>query len=131
MKKNKNICRSPGYTKPSVQSAITCGGYAGFQPHPKPCLEFLAAKYEESLSVRVSATPIFPAIRWRRTAVATPAPRALSLTYLVCRIFCFWNAFFLNFFYFFASKRSSCEINHRSFLSLLLHFLIYISYIAW
>lgn len=54
---------SPSYTKPSVQSAVPCGGYAGFQPHHQPCRKFLAAKHEENLSVRVSATPIFPAIR--------------------------------------------------------------------
>jgi len=46
-----------------VQSAITCGGYAGFQPHVQPYRKFLAARHEENLSIRVSATPIFPAIR--------------------------------------------------------------------
>lgn len=61
--KNKIFFCSPGYTKPSVQSAITCGGYAGFQPHLQPGRKFLATKYEENLSIRVSVTPIFPAIR--------------------------------------------------------------------
>jgi len=63
LKKNKIFFCSPGYTKLSVQSAITCGGYAGFKPHPQPCRKFLAAKHEENLSIRVSVTPIFPAIR--------------------------------------------------------------------
>lgn len=61
--KNKIFFCSPGYTKLSVQSAITCGGYAGFQPHVQPYRKFLAAKHEENLSIRVSVTPIFPAIR--------------------------------------------------------------------
>ena len=110
MKKNKIFFCSPGYTKPSVQSAITCGGYAGFQPHHQPCRKFLAAKHEENLSIRVSATPIFPAIR-SHTLVQDGCYRSCSagfISYLSnMQDFLFFVMFFYNFFYFFTQKKIS------------------------
>ena len=105
--KNKIFFCSPGYTKPSVQSTTTCGGYAGFQPHHQPCRKFLAAKHEENLSIRVSATPIFPAIR-QHTLVQDGCYRSCSagfISYLSnMQDFLFFVMFFTIFFIFFTQK---------------------------
>lgn len=103
MKKNKNIFRSPGYTKPSVQS-VTFLRRLSRLPASHPALPGISRcktrrelKLPRCGNAHISSNTL---ARWCRMAVTAPAPRALSLTYPICRIFCFWNAFF-EFFLFF------------------------------
>lgn len=155
MKKNKNIFRSPGYTKPSVQS-VTFLRRLSRLPASHPALPGISRcktrrelKLPRCGNAHISSNTLaYAGAGWLYRSCS-----AGFISYISnMQDFLFLERFFLNFFYFFCilqnrqveenfgygfenhvlqKKESSCGAIHKSFLSLLLHFSVCISYIAW
>lgn len=153
MKKNKNIFRSPGYTKPSVQS-VTFLRRLSRLPASHPALPGISRcktrrelKLPRCGNAHISSNTLaYAGAGWLLPLLL----RGLYLLHIQYAGFFVFGTLFFEFFYFFCIlqnrqveesfgygfrnpvlPKNSCRINHRSFLSLLLHFLIYVGYIVW
>ena len=140
MKKNKNIFRSPGYTKPSVQS-VTFLRRLSRLPASHPALPGISRcktrrelKLPRCGNAHISINTLaYAGAGWLLPLLL----RGLYLLHIQYAGFFVFGTLFLNFFYFFVYckigklkkvsdtgsgilyyQKNSCRINHRRFLSL-------------